>query len=99
MKINKADQGASGFLKHFLFHWNRGKGHQWRYWWNRVLWHIYPRLHKAGDYPDHVDLELSAACNMKCPMCYTTTGRFKKEVPHLNLDYALFCKIEVRDFF
>lgn len=93
MKINKADQGASGFLKHLLFHWKRGKGHQWRYWWNRVRWHIYPRFHKAGAYPDHVDLELSAACNMKCPMCYTTTDPFKRQVPHVNLDYALFCKI------
>jgi MoaA/NifB/PqqE/SkfB family radical SAM enzyme len=47
----------------------------------------------AGRYPDHVDLELSAACNMKCPMCYTTTTEFKTNVPHVNMDFDLFRKI------
>lgn len=93
MKINKADKGASGFRKRMRFHWNRGKGHLLPYLWNRVRWHIYPKFHMAGRYPDHVDLELSSSCNMVCPMCYTTTDIFKKEVPHLNMDFALFCKI------
>jgi len=93
MKINKSDQGASGSLRRLRFHWNRGKGHRLRYLWNRVRWHLYPRLRLAGSYPDHVDLELSSACNMKCPMCYTTTVAFKTTVPHRNMDYALFCTI------
>lgn len=93
MKINKADKGASGRWSRLRFHWNRGQGHRLRYLWNRIRWHIYPRLHMAGRYPDHVDLELSAACNMKCPMCYTVTDAFKKSVPHVNMDYGLFCKI------
>jgi pyruvate-formate lyase-activating enzyme len=93
MQINKADKGASGLWKHFLFHWKRGHGHRLRYLWNRVRWHIYPRLRMAGKYPDHVDLELSAACNMKCPMCYTVTDAFKEQVPHKNLDYELFKRV------
>ncbi len=93
MKINKADKGASGFWKHLRFHWNRGRGHRLRYLWNRIRWHIYPRLHLAGFYPDHVDLELSSACNMVCPMCYTVTDAFKQSVPHLNMDFGLFCKV------
>lgn len=93
MKINKADKGASGWWKRWLFHWNRGKGHRLRYLWNRVRWHVYPQLRMAGVYPDHVDLELSSACNMKCPMCYTVTEVFKTSVPHRNMDYGLFCKI------
>jgi len=93
MKINKADQGASGAWGRLRFHWNRGKGHRLRYLWNRVRWHLYPQLGWAGTYPDHVDLELSSACNMKCPMCYTVTDAFKTGVPHRNLDYALFRKI------
>ena len=93
MKINKADKAASGFLKHLRFHWRRGKGHRPRYLWNRVRWHIYPRFHIAGTYPDHVDLELSSSCNMVCPMCYTVTDTFKKLVPHMDLDYGLFRKI------
>ena len=93
MKINKSDKAATGLRQHFLFHWKRGHGHRLRYLWNRVRWHIYPRLHRAGSYPDHVDLELSAACNMKCPMCYTVTDAFKENVPHVNMDFGLFRKI------
>lgn len=93
MNINKTDKGAGGLWKHLGFHWKRGGGHRLRYFWNRVRWHIYPRLHLAGSYPDHVDLELSSSCNMVCPMCYTVTEAFKKSVPHQDMDYALFCKI------
>jgi len=93
MKINKSDKAATGIWRHLRFHWNRGGGHRLRYLWNRVRWHLYPRLHMAGSYPDHVDLELSAACNMKCPMCYTVTEAFKKSVPHVNMDLDLFRKI------
>ena len=93
MEINKADKAASGFWRRLLFHLRRGRGHLPRYVWNRVRWHIFPRLRLAGRYPDHVDLELSAACNMKCPMCYTTTAAFKTSVPHVTLDLALFKKI------
>jgi radical SAM protein with 4Fe4S-binding SPASM domain len=38
-------------------------------------------------------MELSSACNMVCPMCYTVTDAFKKAVPHVNMDFALYCKI------
>lgn len=93
MKINKSDQAGSGFLKHLGFHWKRGRGHPLRYLWNRVRWHWYPRFRIAGRAPDHVDLELSSSCNMKCPMCYTVTGAFKKNVPHQNMDFALFRRI------
>ena len=55
MKINKSDQGASGLWRHLRFHWNRGYGHRLRYAWNRIRWHVYPRLRWAGAYPDHVD--------------------------------------------
>ena len=93
MRINKSDRGGSGPLKHLRFHWNRSEGHRFRYAWNRVRWHLFPRLHQAGRYPDHVDLELSSSCNMKCPMCYTVTGEFKAKVPHRNMDFRFFCRI------
>ncbi len=91
--FNKLDNPASDFAKHLRFHWRRGHGHRLRYFWNRVRWHVYPAFGKAGEYPDHVDLELSSSCNMKCPMCYTTTDRFKKEVPHKSMDFEVFKKI------
>jgi sulfatase maturation enzyme AslB (radical SAM superfamily) len=93
VKINKSDKAASGRWRRFLFHLNRGRGHLLRYGWNRVRWHVYPQFQMAGAYPDHVDLELSAACNMKCPMCYTVTDEFKRSVPHVNMDFDLFRKV------
>lgn len=93
MKINKSDKPASGLLRRVAFHLKRGKGHLIAYAISRMRWFVYPQLHLAGSYPDHVDLELSSACNMKCPMCYTTTEAFKKQVPHKNLDFELFTRI------
>lgn len=93
MEINKSDKPASGFWRRLLFHVRRGRGHLWRYAWNRVRWHLYPRFRWSGAYPDHVDLELSAACNMKCPMCYTTTEPFKTSVPHVTMDFDLYRRI------
>nr|WP_315463271.1 radical SAM/SPASM domain-containing protein [uncultured Rhodoferax sp.] len=93
MKINKADKPASGLLRRVRFHFTRGKGHLFAYTRSRLRWFLYPQLRFAGSYPDHVDLELSSACNMKCPMCYTTTEAFKKQVPHENLDFELFTRI------
>ena len=90
--FNKLDNPAD-FRRHLRFHWLRGKGHRFRYLWNRVRWHVYPAMGLAGSYPDHVDIELSAACNMKCPMCYTTTQRFKDEVPHTLFDFEVYKRI------
>ncbi|MCX5788598.1 MAG: radical SAM/SPASM domain-containing protein [Elusimicrobia bacterium] len=90
--FNKLDNPAD-FWKHLRFHFNRGRGHQLRFLWNRVRWHLYPALGLAGHYPDHVDIELSAACNMRCPMCYTTTARFKREVPHVLFDFELYKRV------
>ena len=93
LKINKSDKPSSGFLRRFRFHLYRGRGHLLRYLWNRIRWNIYPQFRIAGRYPDHVDVELSAFCNMKCPMCYTVTQVFKKEVPHTNMNFNLFKQI------
>jgi sulfatase maturation enzyme AslB (radical SAM superfamily) len=60
---------------------------------DRFRWNIYPRIKRVSNFPTHVDLELSSACNLNCPMCYTTTDEFKKNVSRMNLDLDLFKKI------
>ncbi len=37
----------------------------------REQYETWPQMQKAGDFPTHLDLELSSACNLKCPMCHT----------------------------
>lgn len=91
--VNKDQIIISSFWDSLRFHSKRGKGHLLRYVLNRFRWHYYPRWYRVTDYPEHIDLELSSACNMKCPMCYTTTDRFKKEVPRKIMSFETYQKI------
>jgi len=59
----------------------------------RSDWVSYPELKKVRDYPLLVDMEMASTCNLACPMCYTTTSRFKEDVPPKLMDFGLFKKI------
>lgn len=39
----------------------------------RRRWYEYPRDFKVGDFPIHLDIEATNACNLKCPFCAVTT--------------------------
>lgn len=93
MKINKVQFSLGSHWKDLRYHWNRGKGHRLRYTWNRIKWHYFPRFSIVSRFPEHVDIELSSVCDMKCPMCYTTTAAFKELVPKKLMDMELFKKI------
>lgn len=93
MQINKGQFRISSSLERFRFNYNRGQGHMWAYLKNRFRWYYYPRLRYAGSFPDHVDIETSSACDMRCPMCYTVTEEFKKLVRPRLMPFELFCKI------
>ncbi len=92
MKINK-DQVIFSRWKRLIFDYKRGSGHFYAYLINRFHWHFYPRFQYVSRFPDHVDVEISSACNMKCPMCYTTTDEFKRNVRKQFMDFDLFKKI------
>jgi radical SAM protein with 4Fe4S-binding SPASM domain len=93
MAINKVQFSLGTRLKDLKYHLKRGKGHLGRYVWNRVKWHWFPRYNIVPGFPDHVDIELSSACDMKCPMCYTTTPEFKELVPLKLMGMDVFKKI------
>jgi radical SAM protein with 4Fe4S-binding SPASM domain len=76
-----------------LFNANRGKGVEKAYKENRINWKKYPEDLYVSEYPLHVDLELAAICNLNCPMCYTVTPEFKKEVKAKLMDYTLYKKL------
>lgn len=59
----------------------------------RRQWVENPVEKKVGDYPLLLDLELSTACNLRCPMCYTITEEFKSKVKAQFMDFSLFTKI------
>lgn len=93
MKINKGQIRLSSRRKNFQFEIKRSKGHFWDFVKNRIRWHFLPRLNHVSEFPSHVDIELSSLCDLNCPMCYTTTDEFKKNVNQKILDLDLFKKI------
>jgi len=93
MKINKNVLLLSSPLSNLKFNLKRGKGHLFAYFMDRFRWHIYPRFHHVSTFPTHIDLELSNACDLNCPMCYTTTDEFKKNVAKTLMRFELFKKV------
>ena len=93
MNINKDQINLTDWKKSLKFHYARGKGHLFRYIVNRLKWHYLPRIRFVSAYPEHVDIELSSACNMKCPMCYTITDTFKQSVKRKNMEWETIKKI------
>ncbi len=59
----------------------------------RQEWFDFPQAKKIREYPLQVDLELSSACNLKCPMCYTITDEFKNNVSRQFMDFDLVKRI------
>ena len=93
MKINKNVLLLSSPFENLRFNLKRGKGHLINYVFDRFRWHVYPRIHHVSSFPTHIDLELSNACNLNCPMCYTTTDEFKKNVEKTLMKFDLFKKV------
>ncbi len=89
MKINKNQFVLSSKLKHLKWSYNRAKGHFLRYLYNRFKWHYYPKWHYTSRFPDHIDIEATNACNMKCPMCYRHVDKFNAGL----MDWKLYKKI------
>ena len=89
MRINR-DQIILSRKKQLQFSYHRARGHTLSYLRNRAIWYYFPRFHILTDFPNHVDLEISSACDLKCPMCYTQTTEFKQLVKKQFMDFELF---------
>jgi len=70
------------------------QGHLLGYLVNRFQWYYYPRFaHVRKKFPLHVDVEAANICQMNCPMCYTVSDQFKKNIERKVMDWDLFVKI------
>lgn len=58
----------------------------------RRRWHEYPRNFIVGEFPIHLDIETTNACNLRCPFCAVT---FKNWGPYRRgyMDLSLFRRI------
>lgn len=59
----------------------------------RQEWQDLPTQQYVRDYPLQLDLELSSKCNLSCPMCFTTTDRFKQTVRQQLMEVDLFKRL------
>ena len=75
------------------FEARRGYGWEAGYADYRNKWSEYAKNQIIGDFPLLVDIELSTVCNLRCPMCYTITDGFKKDVKVTRMDWDLYTKI------
>jgi len=93
VKINDGQLRISKKWDNLRFDLKRTKGHLFRFITNRIRWHLYPRIQYVSKFPDHIDIEISSACNLRCPMCYTITDEFKNSINVGLMDFELFKKI------
>lgn len=91
--INKGNYSMETPEREELFEQYRGDGWEDEYRAYREKWVEFAKNQIIPDYPLLVDAELSSVCNLKCPMCYTTTNEFKKKVNAKLMDFDLFRKI------
>jgi radical SAM protein with 4Fe4S-binding SPASM domain len=54
-------------MKYFL-----RREHLLRHLKDRLYFRIYPKVKLVAPFPTHVEIEAASACQMRCPMCYTT---------------------------
>lgn len=59
----------------------------------RADWERLPQEKVVRDYPLLVDVELASSCNLKCPMCYTTTDHYMETVKRKLMKWDLFVKV------
>lgn len=93
VKVNNVQQSLDTPEREADFDRRRAAGHEAEYKRNRREWVENPEKAIVADYPLHVDLELSSACNLTCPMCPTVTDQYKESVEHKLMKYDLFTKV------
>ncbi|MGD2118515.1 MAG: radical SAM protein [Chromatiales bacterium] len=63
------------------------------YWDYRNEWDNHPKQQHVGEYPVHIDVEMTARCNLKCPMCQRTTTEEDGLLQDGDMDWSLFTNI------
>lgn len=77
-------------------HRKHGKKMEWElargaeYWECRRKWGEYPKKMHAGDFPIHLDIETTNACNLRCPMCPRTIMELDKTGKVGFMDFKLY---------
>lgn len=88
LRFEKSYFVVGGWKNAFLYFYKQGNF--LRHLEDRVKFRILPKLAIVPSFPTHVDIEVASACQMRCPMCYTTyMGEDKKGL----MKFELFKKL------
>jgi MoaA/NifB/PqqE/SkfB family radical SAM enzyme len=91
--INKGNYTLEKPDREELFQKYLSEGWEEKYKEYRQNWIKFAKEKFISEYPLLVDAELSTVCNLKCPMCYTITEEYKKNITAEFMDFNLFKKI------
>ena len=91
--INKGNYSMDTAEREASFEVCRGAGWEAEYAEYRSNWAKFATEQIVSDYPLLVDIELSSVCNLHCPMCYTITDEFKRQVNATRMDWDLYTRI------
>ncbi len=91
--INKGNYSMDTPEREARFHEYLGEAWPEGYKAYRRNWIEWAKTQRVADYPLLVDLELSSVCNLRCPMCYTISPEFRKNVDARVMDMALFKRV------
>jgi len=91
--INKGNYSMDTAEREAQFERFRGETWETGYKEYRSEWSKLAKNQIVSDYPLLVDLELASICSLKCPMCYTITADFKKNVNTKLMDFNLFQRV------
>lgn len=86
--MNTFQKSFDSFLRAARFSLNQG--HWGKYLLNRFRWYMYPRLGKVSPFPLHVDIEVTARCNLRCPMCPSRHLTDEVYGQYGHMDFSLF---------
>lgn len=91
--INKGNYSMDTSEREARFESCRGAGWEKEYAEYRANWAKFATEQIVSDYPLLVDIELSSLCNLHCPMCYTITDEFKRQVNATRMEWDLYTRI------
>lgn len=91
VKVNFFQKRFDTRYRDFLFAYRQGNYPE--YLKNRIQWYLYPNLKKIAPFPLHLDIETTARCNLRCPMCanrHVERDKFRK---YGHMDMELFKRL------
>jgi radical SAM protein with 4Fe4S-binding SPASM domain len=91
VKINFFQKSFDTKRRKFLFSWRQGN--YLKYLRNRFQWYMFPNVKKVSPFPLHLDIEVAATCNMRCPMCASRFLSDEKYKQYGRMDVELFKRI------